>query len=74
LTPSSASVGGSVLVVACVVACGAPVGVRHVSPRAAHEALTGSVLTGGRPSEGSRNTLRHYDLLAAFDRDPGVFP
>lgn len=62
--------GALAVVVAAVVGCGVPVGVRQVSPRTAYEELTANVLTGARPSERTRNVLRRHDLLVRFDEDP----
>jgi hypothetical protein len=58
------------LVFGCLMGCGAPVGVKRVSPREVHRELTGNALTRGSPSEITRNVLRRHDLLEAFDRDP----
>jgi hypothetical protein len=57
-------------VLGCLVGCGAPVGVKRVSPRVAYRERTGNVLTPGRPSEISRNVLRRQRLLETFERDP----
>jgi pimeloyl-ACP methyl ester carboxylesterase len=55
---------------AAVVGCRAPVGVHQVSARVVHEQLTSNVLTDGRPSEMTRNTLRRWNLADRIDDDP----
>jgi pimeloyl-ACP methyl ester carboxylesterase len=62
------------LLVACcvvlLVACGAPIGVKHLGLRAVHEELTGNVLTAGRPSTASRIELQKRGLAEPYADDP----
>jgi pimeloyl-ACP methyl ester carboxylesterase len=51
-------------------ACGPPVGVKHVGPRAVYRSFTASALSGNRASEWTRTTLNAWGLLDRFDRDP----
>jgi len=61
------------LILALVVAgCAAPIAVRRASPEAVHRALTGSVLSTGKPSEFSLIALRQHDLIEGFDNNPEV--
>src|SRR5262245_43018438 len=62
--------GALALVLGCLAACGTPVGVTRVSPRAAYEDIAGDVLTRGAPSDLTRNVLRRRSLLETYERDP----
>ena len=53
-----------------VAGCTAPIGIRIANPREVQRYLTRSALTDEKPSDFSRNVLRSYDLLAAFDDEP----
>ncbi len=53
-----------------VVACGPPVGVSRVSPRAVTSELTRSALNADRPSVFSQNVLHRWNLGAALRRNP----
>jgi pimeloyl-ACP methyl ester carboxylesterase len=62
--------GALALVLGGLAACGTPVGVTRVSPRAAYADVSGDVLTRGTPSELTRNVLRRRSLLETYERDP----
>ncbi len=49
--------------------CASPVGIDVVSPRQVQRYLTRSALTADEPSDASKNELRRYDLLHAYDDD-----
>jgi pimeloyl-ACP methyl ester carboxylesterase len=54
-----------------LVACGGPpIGVKHLGLRAAHEELTGNVLTTGRPSTASRIEVQKRGLAEQYETDP----
>ncbi len=54
-----------------VFACAtAPVGVRRVSARDVHRALTANVLTTGEPSPAATQILNHLDLFELYENDP----
>jgi len=54
-----------------VFACAtAPVGVRRVSARDVHRALTANVLTAGEPSPAATQILNHLDLFELYENDP----
>jgi hypothetical protein len=54
-----------------VLACAStPVGVRRVSARDVHRALTANVLTAGEPSSASTQILNHLDLFDLYEDDP----
>ncbi len=48
----------------------APVGVRRVSARDVHRALTANVLTAGEPSSASTQILNHRNLFELYEDDP----
>jgi pimeloyl-ACP methyl ester carboxylesterase len=52
--------------------CAAPVGVKHVGPKAVHRELTGNVLSTGKPSGPTRILLRQHHLEDLFDDDPAA--
>jgi pimeloyl-ACP methyl ester carboxylesterase len=64
------------VVLACAVAllgasaCGPPIGVAHVGPRAVHRSLTANVLSTGDASEWTRNTVNGWGLLGTYEKDP----
>jgi pimeloyl-ACP methyl ester carboxylesterase len=62
--------GAIVLSLALAVACTAPVGVRHISPRAENRELTSNAVNSDAASDASRIVLRRYDLVDTFDEDP----
>ncbi len=53
-----------------LVACGPPVGVSRVSPRAVSGELTRSALNSNTPSLYSQNVLHRWNLTERFRRDP----
>lgn len=59
--------GGAVLGLA---ACAPPIGVARVGARAVHRSLTANVLSTGRVSEWTRNTVNAWGLLGRFDDQP----
>jgi pimeloyl-ACP methyl ester carboxylesterase len=64
----------SLLAMACLVgstlACATPVGVKRVDARAVHRSLTTNVLSHGKPSAPTAQTLHRLALYERFDDDP----
>ena len=60
------------LVLASVLACSTPVGVRRVAPRDVHRALTANVLSTGNPSAASTQVLHQMDLFDLYQSDPNA--
>ena len=50
--------------------CASPIGIRIANPREVQRYLTRSALTADQPSDFSKNELRRYDLLEAYEEDP----
>ncbi len=50
--------------------CASPIGIRIASPREVQRYLTRSALTADEPSDFSKNELRQYDLLEAYEKEP----
>jgi pimeloyl-ACP methyl ester carboxylesterase len=57
---------------AAVLACSSPVGIRHVDAREVHRTLTANVLTTGDPSVPTRQLVQRMNLGALFTRDPAA--
>jgi pimeloyl-ACP methyl ester carboxylesterase len=56
--------------VAGLVACGPPIGVKHLGLRAANEELGANVINAGRPSTASRIELQKRGLAERYAADP----
>jgi triacylglycerol esterase/lipase EstA (alpha/beta hydrolase family) len=62
----------AVLGLTASLACASPIGVERMDPRAVHRYLTANALSAERASDFSRNTLRRYGLLDAYENDPAA--
>lgn len=60
------------LAVLAVTGCATPVRVAHVGPQAVHQELTGNVLTIGKLSQFTENTLRQRGLGELAHKDPAA--
>jgi len=58
------------LALTLALACSTPVQVRRVPAREVHRSLTANVLSTGRPSATSTQTLHHLDLFERYQREP----
>lgn len=61
---------GVLAVAGLLASCASPVGIRIADARKVQRYLTRSALTDEQPSDFSKNELRRYDLLEAYEHEP----